>query len=236
MALEPRLAHSWDVSTAVARDIQWDLRRHVRLEPRALQPAIVGCVDVSVRQGEARSAVVLPSFPGLELIEAVTVERPVSFPYVPGLPAFREGPVVLEAMKRLEPRPDVLVFDAHGLATHLGMLLEMSTVGCAKSRLCGNHTEPDAKRGSWRRLLYGDEVIGAVVRTREPWHARASRGTHARQRQTGIRLRRESPVPGRRRRAGAGVCAHLPPARDDALGPPDGGSRPRCHREHTSGR
>ena len=158
----------------MARDIQWDLRRHVRLEPRALQPAIVGCVDVSVRQGEARSAVVLPSFPGLELIEAVTVERPVSFPYVPGLPAFREGPVVLEAMKRLEPRPDVLVFDAHGLATHLGMLLEMSTVGCAKSRLCGNHTEPDAKRGSWRRLLYGDEVIGAVVRTREPWHARAT--------------------------------------------------------------
>ena len=117
----------------------------------------------------------LLSFPGLELFEAVTAERPVSFPYVPGLLAFREGPVVLEALKRLRLRPDVLVFDAHGLAhprrmglaTHLGVLLEMPTVGCAKSRFCGNHTEPDAKRGSWRRLLDGDEVIGAVVRTRD---------------------------------------------------------------------
>jgi deoxyribonuclease V len=175
MALEPKQAHAWDVSTAEARDIQYDLRRHVRLEPLAVQPAIVGGVDVSVSQGKARSAVVLLSLPGLEVIEAVTAEGPVSFPYVPGLLAFREGPVVLEALKRLEHRPDVLIFDAHGLAhprrmglaTHLGVLLEMPTVGCAKSCLCGNHAEPEARRGSWRRLLDGDEVIGAVVRTRD---------------------------------------------------------------------
>jgi deoxyribonuclease V len=155
--------------------IQCDLRRHVRLEPLEVQPAIVGGVDVSVRQGEARSAVVLLSFPGLELIEAATAERPVTFPYVPGLLAFREGPVALEALARIEHRPDVLIFDAHGLAhprrmglaTHLGVLLDMPTVGCAKSRLCGEHTEPDAKRGSWRPLLDGDELIGAVIRTRD---------------------------------------------------------------------
>jgi deoxyribonuclease V len=132
-------------------------------------------VDVSVRDRQARSAVVLLSFPELEPFEAATAERPATFPYVPGLLAFREGPVVLEALRRLTERPDLLVFDAQGLAhprrmglaTHMGVLLDMPSVGCAKSRLCGEYTEPDAKKGSWTRLWHSDEVIGAVVRTRD---------------------------------------------------------------------
>jgi deoxyribonuclease V len=82
---------------------------------------------------------------------------------------------VLEALKKLTRRPDVLIFDAQGsahprrmgLATHLGVLLDMPSVGCAKSRLCGEYTEPDAKRGSWTRLWDDNGVIGAVVRTRD---------------------------------------------------------------------
>jgi deoxyribonuclease V len=99
---------------------------------------------------------------------------PVSFPYVPGLLAFREGPIVLAALERLAERPDVLIFDAQGLAhprrmglaTHLGILLDVPSVGCAKSRLCGKETEPGEEKGSWTPLLDRGEVIGAVVRTR----------------------------------------------------------------------
>jgi deoxyribonuclease V len=138
-------------------------------------PDIVAGVDVSVRDGQARSAIVLLSFPELKPFEAATAERPATFPYIPGLLAFREGPVVLEALERLTQRPDVLIFDAQGLAhprrmglaTHLGVLLDLPSVGCAKSRLCGEYTEPDARKGSWTQLRDGDQVIGAVVRTRD---------------------------------------------------------------------
>jgi deoxyribonuclease V len=136
---------------------------------------VVGGVDVSVKDGQARAAVVLLSFPELEPLEGATAERPTLFPYVPGLLAFREGPVVLEALEKLKERPDVVIFDAQGvahprrmgLATHLGVLLDMPSVGCAKSRLCGEYSEPDTKKGSWTPLRDGDEVIGGVVRTRE---------------------------------------------------------------------
>jgi deoxyribonuclease V len=99
----------------------------------------------------------------------------ISFPYVPGLLAFREGPVVLAALARLKDRPDVLIFDAHGLAhprrmglaSHLGILLDTPAVGCAKSRLVGLHEEPDESKGGWTPLVHEEEVIGAVVRTRD---------------------------------------------------------------------
>ena len=172
--------HPWNVSPDRAREIQRDLRQHVVVEPLARPPEIVAGVDVSVKGAQARAAVVLLSLPELEPLEAVTAERPVTFPYVPGLLAFREGPVVLKAMERLEAPPDVLIFDAHGLAhplglglaTHLGVLLDVPSVGCAKSRLCGAYREPKEKRGSWSYVRDesrrpGHEVIGAVVRTRD---------------------------------------------------------------------
>jgi deoxyribonuclease V len=119
--------------------------------------------------------VVLLSYPALNPFQAATAESPVSFPYVPGLLAFREGPVVLAALEQLGDRPDVLMFDAQGLAhprrmglaTHLGVLLDMPAVGCAKSRLCGTYVEPGERKGSWEPLVDGGEVIGAVVRTRD---------------------------------------------------------------------
>ena len=175
MAIETVISHRWDVSPDEAKNIQYGLRQHMRSFALQDRPEIVAGVDVSVRDGQARSAVVLLSFPELEPVEAATAESPVTFPYVPGLLAFREGPVVLEAFERLTRQPDVLVFDAQGcahprrmgLATHLGILLDVPSVGCAKSRLCGEHDEPDAKKGSWTYLWDGDEIIGAVVRTRD---------------------------------------------------------------------
>jgi deoxyribonuclease V len=175
MTVEPVMIHPWNVSPDEAKQIQRDLREHVAIEPLDEQLEIIAGVDVSVKAEQARSAIVLLSFPDLEPIQAKTAIRPVAFPYVPGLLAFREGPVVLEALKELTERPDVLIFDAHGLAhprrmglaTHLGVLLDLPSVGCAKSRLCGEYAEPDEEKGSWTPLRDGEEVIGAVVRTRD---------------------------------------------------------------------
>jgi deoxyribonuclease V len=145
------------------------------VQPLDHQPEIVAGVDVSVKDGRARAAVVLLSYPDLVPLQAVTAERPVSFPYVPGLLTFREGLVTLAALEQLMDQPDVLIFDAQGLAhprrmglaTHLGVLLDRPTVGCAKSRLCGEYQEPGEQKGSWTPLVDGDEVVGAVVRTRD---------------------------------------------------------------------
>jgi deoxyribonuclease V len=174
MAVQPVFTHPWDVSPAEARAIQSRLCERVSVQPLARQPGVVAGVDVSVQGELARAAVVLLSYPDLVPFLAATAELPILFPYVPGLLAFREGPVVLEALGRLTDRPDVLMFDAQGLAhprrmglaTHLGVLLDMPAVGCAKSRLCGREVEPGAERGSWMPLVDGGEVIGAVVRTR----------------------------------------------------------------------
>lgn len=184
MVVRPAFVHSWNVSPAQAREIQYQLCERVRIQPLSCQPKVVAGVDVSVEEERARAAVVLHSYPELVPLRAVMAEMPVSFPYVPGLLAFREGPVVLAALEQLEDAPDVLMFDAQGmahprrmgLAAHLGVLLDLPAVGCAKSRLCGTYVEPGEKKGSWTRLVESnerghgscqDQVIGAVVRTRD---------------------------------------------------------------------
>lgn len=174
MAVRPVLQHPWDVSAADAREIQFRLRERFVEHPFDREPETVAGVDVSIKKGRARAAVVLLSYPALSPLKATSAEMAVSFPYVPGLLAFREGPTVLAALEQLANPPDVLMFDAQGLAhprrmglaTHLGVLLDLPAVGCAKSLLCGTYEEPDEERGSWSALLDGDEVIGAVVRTR----------------------------------------------------------------------
>jgi len=109
-----------------------------------------------------------------ELIETVSASLDVTFPYIPGLLSFREAPVCLAAVEKLEHEPDVLMIDgqgiAHprrlGLAAHLGLFLDKPAIGCAKSRLTGTFEEPALEKGAHTPLYDGDEVIGAVVRTR----------------------------------------------------------------------
>lgn len=175
MALVPRFAHPWDISPTEARALQERLRAQVQIAPLSAPPRVVGGVDVGFQEEMARAAVVLLSFPDLTPIEAATAQVPVRFPYIPGLLAFREGPAVLAALERLRGQPDVLLFDAQGLAhprrmglaTHLGILLDVPSIGCAKSRLWGEHEEPPPSRGSWVPLWDGEEVIGAVLRTQD---------------------------------------------------------------------
>jgi len=139
------------------------------------EPRLVAGTDVSVRGGRVRAAIVVLSLPDLEVVEVATAVRPTEFPYVPGLLAFREVPVLLDAWERLEAEPDVLVVDGHGLAhprrfgiaCTLGVLLDRPAIGCGKSRLCGTHREPALRRGSRCRLVDRGEVIGKVLRTRD---------------------------------------------------------------------
>jgi deoxyribonuclease V len=111
----------------------------------------------------------------METLDTATAQGPTSFPYVPGLLTFREGPILLRAFARLTTRPDLIIFDGHGfahprrfgLASHLGYLLDIPSIGCAKSVLIGEYREPDWRAGSFAWLIHQGERIGAAVRTRD---------------------------------------------------------------------
>jgi len=136
----------------------------------------VAGIDVSVRRGLARAAVAVLRYPDLTLETHATATLPLAFPYVPGLLAFRELPPILEALCDLPLEPDVFICDAQGiahprglgLASHLGILIDRPTIGCAKSRLVGKPAGPlPPKRGSRVPLLDSDgRVIGEIIRTR----------------------------------------------------------------------
>jgi deoxyribonuclease V len=170
----------WDVSPAEAQALQLELRRLVSLEDAlALDDVrtVVG-VDCSyVKSSDttvAYAGAVAVSFPSLEVVESVVVDEPVSFPYVPGLLSFREVPAMSRAVRELRTRPDVILCDAQGIAhprrigaaSHLGLVLDLPTVGCAKSRLVGRYEEPDRAFGARSPLVDRGELVGSVVRTR----------------------------------------------------------------------
>jgi deoxyribonuclease V len=174
--VHPVLASRWDLTVAKARQVQEELRVRVRATrlPRARLEWVAGC-DVAIAGDRLVAAVVLLHWPDLEPGPSAAAEGPLRFPYVPGLLSFREIPVLLEAFASLSHRPGAILCDgqgrAHprriGLASHLGVLLDLPTVGCAKSRLIGEHEEPGPGRGNQAPLRDGDEVIGAVLRTRD---------------------------------------------------------------------
>jgi len=162
--------------------VQRELRERLVLAWDGREVTTVGGVDVSVQERRARAAIVVLQFPELAPLAAATAEAPVSFPYIPGLLSFREGPVVLAAWERLPVKPDLLLFDgqgiAHprgiGLAAHMGLWLGCPSMGVAKTWLYGAHGEPGRLRGKAAELRepHGSgpqgagPVIGAVVRTR----------------------------------------------------------------------
>jgi deoxyribonuclease V len=166
--------HPWDVSPAEAIAIQQRLLDKVSQETGFTQVHTVAGVDVSVKHDIAKAAVVVLDYPDLTPVDQSTAEQPAQFPYIPGLLAFREGPVVLKALEKLVTGPDLFIFDAQGLAhprrmglaTHIGLIIDRPSIGCAKSRLYGTHHEPGPERGARTYLRDGNEIIGAVVRSR----------------------------------------------------------------------
>ncbi len=168
--------HSWDCTPAEARSLQAQLARRVQLRPLPDDIRLVTGVDLafSRRRDLVFASLVTLRLPEMERVELVELQMPCPFPYVPGLLSFREGPAVVEAFRRVEQQPDAVVFDgqgyAHprrvGLASHVGLWLGLPTVGCAKSRLIGEHEQPGLKKGGSVPLTHEGEQIGVVLRTR----------------------------------------------------------------------
>ncbi|MGQ9686028.1 MAG: deoxyribonuclease V [Thiobacillaceae bacterium] len=156
--------------------IQDALRSRVETVDRLPVIRHVAGIDVGFEQGGqvTRAAVAVLGYPDLEPVDRAVARLPTCFPYVPGLLSFRELPAVLAAIEGLEVRPDVYLCDGQGLAhprrfgiaCHLGVLLDAPSIGVAKTRLIGSHAEPPPEKGGWAPLMDGEEVIGAVLRTR----------------------------------------------------------------------
>lgn len=172
------MQHPWNLTPSEAIALQKELKDQVRLVPLAGEPKLIGGADVSMNRfaKEGFAGFVTLSYPGLELVDHAVVKDTIPFPYVPGLLSFREIPMLLKAWEGLEQKPDVLMVDgigiAHprrlGIASHLGLVLGIPTVGCAKSVLVGAYEEPLDEPGAASDLCdpKTGEVFGAALRTR----------------------------------------------------------------------
>ena len=158
-----------------ARKAQNFLSRKVRLSPLKKEPRYIAGVDAAFSDDLVFAAACLYLFPELALIERQFAVQQLLFPYVPGFLSFREGPAIMAALEKLAQKPDLLLVDgqgiAHprglGIASYLGVLLNIPAVGCAKSRLVGEHKDPGIRRGRWSRLIYEGRAVGTVVRTKD---------------------------------------------------------------------
>jgi len=148
----------------------------VVIENGEINPCLVAGIDISSPnvQGVARGAVIVLRYPELSMVEIEVAEDEIRFPYIPGLLSFRESPLILAACEKLHSTPDLMLVDgqgiAHprrlGLASHLGLLLDLPTIGCAKSILCGRHRPLAEEAGFHAELLDNGEIIGAALRTK----------------------------------------------------------------------
>ena len=168
--------HDWTMTPKEAVELQRSLRERVRLQPLKKKIETIAGADISFNKFEPTvyAGLVVLRLTTLEVVEEVGVMSETKFPYVPGLLSFRETPSVLEAWAKLKTEPDAVMFDgqgiAHprriGIASHVGLLINRPTLGCAKSVLVGKYEEPGAERGSWSELIDKGEVVGAAVRTK----------------------------------------------------------------------
>ncbi len=167
--------HPWRVTPSEAIAIQARLAPQVITEGAPADVRYVAGADIALGDVNGRGAVVLLSYPDLHLVEHHAVDEPVAFPYIPGLLAFREVPVLARAFEKLERTPDLLLVDGHGLshqrrfgiACHLGLLRAVPTIGVAKSRLVGRHDDPPPEAGGRTELRDGPDLVGLVLRTRD---------------------------------------------------------------------
>jgi deoxyribonuclease V len=166
--------HPWDVSVEQATAIQDRLRAQVVMTDTLGPVSHVAGIDVGLADGDARAAIAVLSFPDLVLVDSAVARRPITFPYIPGLLSFREIPALLQAFEGLRTVPDLILCDgqgiAHprrlGIASHLGVLTALPTIGVAKKRLVGRHDPVPDSRGAWQPMTHAGEVIGAALRTR----------------------------------------------------------------------
>ncbi len=172
-----RELHSWDVTPKGAMEIQRQLAGRVIVQKLQDNPRYVAGCDISFDKGSdiVYAGIVVLELPRLVEIAHTTATTEVKFPYIPGLLSFRESPPLLEAWEKLPLEPDVVMIDgqgyAHprrfGIASHFGLLVDLPTIGCAKTLLIGTFEEPDSRAGSYSPLMDREEVVGAALRTRD---------------------------------------------------------------------
>ena len=187
--MRTKVLHSWNLSYSQAIELQKRLADQVQFTPLKNLPKLIAGLDCALSNDgqQILAAVVVLRVPDVikglweplkppefELIETATARQKVAFPYIPGLLSFRESPVCITAVEKLNIEPDIFFIDgqgvAHprrfGIATHLGLFFDKPTIGCAKSRLTGIFEDPALEKGAYSPLKDGQEVIGAVIRTR----------------------------------------------------------------------
>lgn len=174
--MEALALHPWRVSYQEAVAIQERLRSRLKIQPLPRRIRLVAGTDVAYSRPTHRmyAAVVVVALPSLEVVEQAEAVSRARFPYIPGLFTFRELPPLLGAFRRLRAVPDAILFDgqglAHprrfGLACHAGLLLDRPSVGCAKSRLVGEHGVVGEARGDFTALTLDGQVVGVTLRTR----------------------------------------------------------------------
>ncbi len=166
----------WNIDYKQAVKLQEELAEKVVLEDFCKKPDYIAGVDVKISRDHILSCAVLVfSYPDLEVIEKKTVQVQATYPYIPGLLSFREGPAVLRCFELLKVWPHLVFFDGNGimhprrlgLASHMGILLDLPSIGVAKSKLLGDYKEPKNKKGSYCLVKDRGQVIGAALRTRE---------------------------------------------------------------------
>ncbi|WP_232333881.1 deoxyribonuclease V [Thermoactinomyces intermedius] len=175
--MEPRMIHSWDLDESEALRIQKHLASKVINKDQLDAVRYVAGVDVAYdeKSGKLVAAAVVMDAGSLDVVETAIAEDIARFPYIPGLFSFREIPPLAKALKKLTIAPDLIVCDgqgiAHprrfGIASHLGVLFDVPTIGCAKTRLTGEAGQPGTRRGSHAPLTDHGEVIGNVLRTQD---------------------------------------------------------------------
>jgi deoxyribonuclease V len=168
--------HEWDLPCKEAIEIQRCLASRVRFIAMKKKPGIIAGLDCAFSKDGKRifAAAIVIDLSDFSIIETTIASRKVDFPYIPGLLSFREAPACIDAIEKLKTRPDVFIVDgqgiAHprrlGIASHIGLLIDKPTIGCAKSRLIGTFKEPGSRKGSRNPLMDSGEEIGAVLRTR----------------------------------------------------------------------
>lgn len=167
--------HSWDLQPKEAVKYQKLLSKKISFLPNYNHISLIAGVDASYKNGFVIGGITILKYPELTLLTQEYAIKQINFPYISGLLTFREGPVLIDLLSKVKINPDIIMFDgqgiAHprqmGIATHMGLLLDKPTIGCAKSRLVGKYAEPGIQKGCYSLLSHKGKVVGAVVRTRD---------------------------------------------------------------------
>ncbi|MBC7333665.1 MAG: deoxyribonuclease V [Actinobacteria bacterium] len=168
--------HRWDLKYEEAVALQTELSKKLILNDSFGAIEKIAGVDVKCvkERNEVLGVVIIFSYPELNIIEIKMAKDVISYPYIPGLLTFREGPVVEQIFTQIKNIPDLVFFDGQGychprrfgLASHMGLILNLPTIGCAKNKLCGNYKEPSQTKGSYSYIFDDGEIIGAALRTK----------------------------------------------------------------------